>query len=132
MSPFRIIRPRDLRAAYTPSFDQEPKADLDWVVVERTITGEHPQPFELTTAEKREAALWLIRHGWSRQEVSVRVSVYARLIKEWEAEAGLLDPGSLCRRQGCTNAVSGHGLCANCLCKQRNRERAQARMTEAA
>lgn len=86
-------------------------ARVDYYAVERAINGDAPRP-DLTRDELREAALWLRRHGMERAAVSVHLSVYERLVKEWEAEAGMLGPDQLCTEPGCCKARSGRGLCA--------------------
>ncbi|MFI1928301.1 hypothetical protein [Streptomyces sp. NPDC020377] len=96
-----------------PATEDEFSTDtVDWYAVERAINGEGPRP-ELTRDELREAALWLRRHGMERAVVSVHLCVYERLVKEWEADAGMLGPDQLCTEPGCGKARAGRGLCVN-------------------
>lgn len=58
--------------------------DCDRVAVERAANGTL-DPALLTDEERRAAAL-LMRRRYSRREVSVRLGIYERLVREWEAE----------------------------------------------
>lgn len=137
MRIFRGTRAQEQRPTFLPptTEDEFSTPEVDWYAVERAISGEHPRP-ELTPQEKREAALWLIQHGWQRKPVSVHLSVYERLVKEWEAEAGLLGPEDLCSNDDCGRATAGRGLCALHLSKariqERNRRAAIGELAEAA
>lgn len=104
---------------------------IDWYAVERAISGDHPRP-ELNIDEVREAALWLRKHGTSRATVSVQLCVYERLVKEWEAEAGLLGPDQLCTVDDCGKARSGRGLCTQHLIADRQWRKALAGLEMAA
>ncbi len=100
---------------------------IDWLAVHRAVSGEHPLP-ELTRAEQREAAICLSRNGIARLAISIRLGVYTRLVKEWEAEAGLLPDSDLCTHPNCRKPISGRKLCPNHLqqLQYRNREWAAA------
>lgn len=137
MRTFRGTRAQEQRSTFLPptTEDEFSTPSVDWYAVERAIGGEHPQP-ELTDAEKRQAALWLRQHGVPRIAVSVRLSVYERLVKEWEAEAGLLGPEDLCSHDDCNRASAGRGLCAphlaNFRVQERHRRAAISELAEAA
>ena len=106
-------------------------ARIDWFAVERAVNGDEPRP-GLNPHELREAALWLRRHGMARALVSVHLSVYERLVKEWEAEAGMLGPDQLCTEPGCGKARVGRGLCVNHLLVDRKWRQAVAGLGMAA
>lgn len=115
-----------------PATEDEFSSDtIDWYAVERAVSGEDPRP-ELNRDELREAALWLRRHGMKRAAVSVHLSLYERLIKEWEADAGMLGPDELCTIDGCSKARSGRGLCVNHLTADRKWRQAVAGLAVAA
>jgi hypothetical protein len=121
------------RPVYIPpaTEDQFSTEQVDYYAVERAINGESPRP-ELTRDELREAALWLRRHGMERAAVSVHLCVYERLVKEWEADAGMLGPDQLCTIGGCRKARSGRGLCTVHLTADRQWRRAVAELAVAA
>ena len=121
-------RPTFIPPATEDEFSTE---HVDWYAVERAISGEAPRP-ELTRDELREAALWLRRHGMDRAAVSVHLCVYERLVKEWEADAGMLGPDQLCTIGGCGKARSGRGLCNNHLMADRQWRQAVAGLEAAA
>ena len=120
---------RNHRLTFIPpaTEDQFSTQRIDWYAVERAISGEEPRP-QLNEHELREAALWLRRHNMPRATVSVHLSVYERLVKEWEADAGMLGPEDLCTLKGCGKARAGRGLCAKHLEADRKWRRA---LTEA-
>lgn len=136
-----MIVSRPLSASYVreqrpvfipPATEEEFSTDtIDWYAVERVVSGEEPQP-PLNRDEIREAALILRRHGIERAAVSVRLCVYARLIKEWEAEAGMLGPDQLCTVDDCGKARAGRGLCTNHLLADRQWRKAVAGLGMAA
>lgn len=97
---------------------------IDWIAVERAARGEL-RADALTPAETREAALWLARAGRARAAISIQLSVYERLVKEWQAEEGLLADADLCSRPKCRRASAARGLCATCYSQQRILERQQ-------
>ncbi len=106
-----------------PTDDADTYSDgIDWIAVERATQGEY-NGRDLTENELREAALFLRRHDVSRVAISIQLSVYERLVKEWEAEAGLLDADDLCTKPGCGRARPGTGLCALCLSQHRIQEK---------
>jgi hypothetical protein len=127
-SHVREQRPTYISPATEDQFSTE---QIDYYAVERAISGEKPRP-ELTRDELREAALWLRRHGMERAAVSVHLCVYERLIKEWEAEAGMLGPDQLCTADGCYKARAGRGLCTNHLAADRQWRKAVAGLGMAA
>lgn len=106
-------------------------ARIDWFAVERAINGDEPRP-GLNQHELRQAALWLRSHGMSRVAVSVHLCVYERLVKEWEADAGMLGPDQLCTVDGCRKARTGRGLCVNHLLADRQWRKAVAGLGMAA
>jgi len=115
-----------------PATEEEFSTDtVDWYAVERAISGEEPRP-ELTREELREAALWLRRHGMERAAVSVHLSVYERLVKDWEADAGMLGTDQLCTIDGCRKARAGRGLCTVHLQADRQWRKAVAGLAVAA
>lgn len=136
-----MIVTRPLSASYVreqrptfipPATEEELSTDtIDWYAVERAIHGETPRP-ELTRDELREAALWLRRHGMERAAVSVHLCVYERLVKEWEADAGMLGPDQLCTIDDCQKARAGRGLCQNHLAIDRKWRQAVAGLAVAA
>ena len=91
---------------------------IDWIAVERAARGEL-RADALNPAEVREAAIWLAKAGTARKAISTQLCVYERLVKEWQAEEGLLPDSDLCSRPNCRRASSGRGLCAPCLWHQR-------------
>lgn len=104
---------------------------IDWYAVERVINGDHPTP-RLNPDELREAALWLRRHGMQRAAVSVHLCVYERLVKEWEADAGMLGPDQLCTAGDCRKARVGRDLCTAHLNADRRQRKANAELAVAA
>ncbi|MEU1071862.1 MULTISPECIES: hypothetical protein [unclassified Streptomyces] len=103
----------------------EPSEDtIDWIAVERVLRKEIA-PASLDWRELREAALHLRRTGVPRATVSVQLCLYERLVKQYEAEEGLLSPNELCTQPGCRRARAGRGLCAPCLGSLRLREKQQ-------
>jgi hypothetical protein len=121
---FRGTRPHGTSLTFNPPAKETEfsTARIDWYAVERAISGEAPRPV-LTPEEAREAALFLRRAGVPRETVSTRLNVYSRLIREWEADAGMLGPDELCTSPGCQRARAGRGLCALCLSQVRIQER---------
>ncbi|MFE7233970.1 hypothetical protein ACFVAF_25540 [Streptomyces sp. NPDC057596] len=124
---------RNRRHTFIPpaTEDQFSTEHIDWYAVERAISGEDPRP-RLNEDELREAALWLRRHNMPRATVSVHLCVYERLVKEWEAEAGLLTPDQLCTHDGCRKARAGRGLCTFHLTADRKWRQAIASLEVAA
>lgn len=115
-----------------PATEDEFSTDtVDYYAVERAISGEDPRP-ELTRDELREAALWMRRHGTERAHVSVHLCVYERLVKDWEADAGMLGPDQLCTEPDCHKARVGRGLCTNHLAMDRKWRQAVAGLAVAA
>lgn len=94
----------------------------DWIAVERAVHGELSGRC-LNDNELREASLFLRRSGVPRKTVSVRLAVYERLIRDWEAAAGMLPAADLCTTPGCQRAKSSRGLCCHCRSEHNNRER---------
>lgn len=131
--PFIAAVARSRRPGFIPpaTEDKFSTDTIDWYAVERAISGEEPRP-ELTREELREATLWLRRHGMERAAVSVHLCIYERLIKEWEAEAGMLGPDQLCTIDGCRKARAGRGLCTGHLETDRHWRKAVAGLAVAA
>ena len=131
--PFIAIPVREQRPTFIPpaSEDEFSTEHIDWYAVERAISGDTPRP-ELNRDELREAALWMRRHGIERAQVSTHLCVYERLIREWEAEAGMLGPDQLCTEPDCRKARAGRGLCTIHLQADRNWRKALAELAVAA
>lgn len=131
--PFIAAVARSRRAGFIPPAkeDEFSTERIDWYAVERAISGENPRP-RLNDDELREAALWLRRHGMNRAAVSVHLCVYERLVKEWEADAGMLGPDQLCTEPGCRKARAGKGLCTGHLEADRKWRRLLAELEVAA
>lgn len=131
--PLSARHVREQRPHFIPpaTEDQFSTDTIDYYAVERAISGENPRP-ELTREELREAALWLRRHGMDRAVVSVHLCVYERLVKEWEADAGMLGPDQLCTVDDCGKARAGRGLCVNHLTADRKWRQAVAGLAVAA
>ncbi len=131
--PFIAAVARSRRPAFIPpaTEDKFSTDTVDWYAVERAINGDYPRP-QLNPDETREAALWMRRHGIPRADVSVRLSVYERLVKEWEADAGMLGPDQLCTEPGCGKARFGRGLCTSHLAADRQWRKAVAELAVAA
>ncbi|GAA0453850.1 hypothetical protein ACFQ2B_27675 [Streptomyces stramineus] len=108
--------------AHDPVCPGEDNGDVDWIAVERTLNREHPQ-VSLNRDEQRAAALVLTRSGWGKRRISEFLSLYERLIEEWQADAGLLLPNRLCTADGCDRARSGRGLCTRHLQERRVTEK---------
>ena len=131
--PFIATYDRELRLTFIPpaTEDKFSTERIDYYAVERAISGEDPRP-ELTRDELREAALWLRRRGMERATVSVHLCVYERLVKDWEAEEGMLGPDQLCTIGDCRKARVGRGLCTNHLTADRQWRKAVAELGVAA
>ncbi|WP_329114548.1 hypothetical protein [Streptomyces sp. NBC_01353] len=121
---FKGGRPRGASLLYIPpaTEDEFSTETVDHVAVARAVAGEHPR-VELTHDEARVAALHLRQRNVPRVQVSIQLGLYERLIKEWEADAGLLGPEDLCTLPGCNRARAGRGYCAICLGRVRIQER---------
>lgn len=89
---------------------------IDWIAVERAARGE-------LRAEVREAAMWMVRAGQSRIAVSIQLCVYERIVKQWEAEEGLLPPSEICIHPRCRRFSVGRKLCTLHLQRQHVLER---------
>lgn len=124
------VRCRPQRRPFLPptTEDEFSTEAIDWIAVARVVNEERPLP-HLNGDELREAALLLRRRGMERVNVSIYLSLYERLIKEWEAEAGMLGPDQLCTHGGCRHARAGRGLCSNHLEVDRRKRRADAART---
>ncbi|WP_199546644.1 hypothetical protein [Streptomyces sp. N35] len=116
---------RGLRFVPPVTVEQISTDDVDWYAVERVVRDDWPLP-ELNLDELREAALILRRNDVERAAVSARLCIYERLVKEWEADAGMLSPDQLCTENGCGKARAGRGLCTNHLSIDRLRRKKAA------
>ncbi|MFE0039391.1 hypothetical protein [Streptomyces sp. NPDC059015] len=125
-TPLGATRVRAQRVIFVlPTDDADTYSNgIDWIAVERAVHGEYDSR-DLTQAELREAVLYLRRHDIGRRTISNQLCVYERLVKEWEAEAGMLGPDDLCTTPGCAKARAGRGLCACCLSHARGIEKQQ-------
>ncbi|MFI8872407.1 hypothetical protein [Streptomyces sp. NPDC055243] len=134
MTMLSAARCRIQRRPFNPptTEDQFSTEAIDWIAVARVVNEDQPLP-PLNEDELREAALLLRRRGMARIEVSVYLCLYERLIKEWEAEAGMLGPDQLCTIDDCRKARVGRGLCsAHLEVDRRRRRKAAARAAEMA
>jgi hypothetical protein len=131
--PFIATYDREARPTFIPpaTEDKFSTRRIDYYAVERAIRGDHPRP-ALNEYELREAALWLRRNGMPRATVSVHLCVYERLVKDWEADAGMLGPDQLCTVDGCRKARVGRDLCTNHLAADRQWRKAVAELGVAA
>lgn len=106
--------------------------DIDWVAVERAANGDY-EPALLNEAELRETAIALAKSGLRERAISTRICTYERRIGEWLAEAGLLPPERICRRDDCQRLMFGKGLCTTHLGelrREQKRARAAAQQTD--
>ena len=122
LEPIKAARTLSTHRGYLPPDHRTYSRGIDWIAVERATRGELPAE-PLHPDELREAALWLRRADVPRAAVSTQLSVYERLIKEWEADAGLLGPEDLCTTPGCLKARAARGLCACCYSQVRIQEK---------
>lgn len=131
--PYTAIHCRGQNRPYLPpaTEDQFSTERIDWYAVARVVNNDQPWP-PLNGDEMREAALILRRNGMERRAVSTYLSLYERLIKEWEADAGMLGPDQLCTEDGCRKARVGRGLCNNHLTVDRQWRKAVAGLGMAA
>ena len=83
--------------------------DIDWIAIERAITGDLPRP-QLTRDEKLTATLLLIRAGWTEKATAEAVNVDRRQVARWKFEHGL-SGASTCTVDDCGDLVKGRGLC---------------------
>lgn len=131
--PFIATYDYEQRPTFTPPVteDEFSTERIDYYAVERAISGEDPRP-ALNEHELREAALWMRRHDIPRATVSVHLCVYERLVKDWEADAGMLGPDQLCTIDDCRKARVGRGLCTNHIFADRQWRQAVAGLAVAA
>lgn len=118
--PFTASYCRGRRHAFLPpaTEDEFSTEKIDWYAVERVVNNDRPWP-RLNADELREAALALRRADMPRASVSVYLSVYERIVKDWEADAGMLGLDQLCTIDDCRKARVGRGLCTNHLAADR-------------
>lgn len=83
--------------------------DIDWIAVERAITGDGPRP-HLTLDERREAVLLLIRAGATEEQAALKAGVNRRQVARWKFDHGL-SGARTCTVDGCGQQVKGRGLC---------------------
>ena len=83
--------------------------DIDWIAIERTVTGDTPRP-NLTRAEQQTATLLLVRAGFSEKEAALLVGVQPRQISRWKYDHGL-SGAKTCTVDDCNDPVKGRGLC---------------------
>ena len=83
--------------------------DIDWIAVERAVTGDRPLP-ALNFDERRAAALLLTRAGFSEKETGSLVGCNARQVSRWKFEVGL-SGAKTCSLDDCDDQVKGRGLC---------------------
>jgi len=83
--------------------------DIDWIAIERAITGDGPRP-ALTLEERRTAVLLLIRAGATEEQTAQLTGVNRRQVARWKFEEGL-GGARTCSIDGCGQQVKGRGLC---------------------
>lgn len=111
-TPTRVALPTDI--TYT--------GDIDWIAIERAITGDLPRP-QLTRAEQLTATLLLVQAGWTEKDTAEAVGVNRRQIARWKFDNGL-SGASTCTADDCDDLVKGRGLCLKHYKQdQRRRER---------
>ncbi|MFE0647445.1 hypothetical protein ACFVZH_02490 [Streptomyces sp. NPDC059534] len=103
--------------------DTTTTGDIDWIAIERAITGDTPRP-TLTAEERLTATLLLVRAGWTEAATAQVVGVDKRQIARWKFEHGI-GGSSACREDECDDIVKARGLCDR-------HYRQQARQREAA
>jgi hypothetical protein len=103
---------------------------IDWIAVERAALGEL-HPAELTPDETREAALLMDAAGFTDQEISIRLCVFARQIHRWKNPTPAEPrPVRLCTEPGCDRKHKRRGYCEKCIQRVARRERAAARQQQ--
>lgn len=85
--------------------------DIDWIAVERAITGDTPRP-TLNLEERRTAVLLLARAGVAEERIVSLTGVDRRQVARWKFEHGL-GGARTCTVDGCGQQVKGRGLCDN-------------------
>jgi hypothetical protein len=105
---------RGQRPVFVPPTTETYTDGIDWNAIERAVTGDTPIP-TLTDTELRAAVTYMTRAGWARKAISTHLGLYERLIREWQADAGLLPDKDLCTTDGCRKAKGGRGLCISHL-----------------
>jgi len=98
---------------------------IDWIAIERAITGDSPRP-QLTPEERRIAALLLVRAGWTEVATAQTVGVDKRQIARWKFEHGI-GGSSACREEDCNDLVKARGLCDRHYRQQQRRPKAAPR-----
>lgn len=83
--------------------------DIDWIAIERAITGDGPRPY-LTLEERRTAVLLLTRAGVTEEQTALLTGVNRRQVSRWKFENGL-SGSHTCRIDGCGQQVKARGLC---------------------
>jgi hypothetical protein len=83
--------------------------DVDWIAIERTITGDTPRP-ELNLNERRLAVLLLIQSGATEEQTERLTGVNRRQVSRWKFENGL-GGARTCTVDGCGRQMKGRGLC---------------------
>lgn len=107
--PLLATRAMDHRPRFSLPTDVTDSTDIDWIAVERTITGDQPRP-ELTRAEQQEAAIILVLAGVAEKATAHIVGVAPRQVARWKLARGLSKP-NICRLTDCDDIVKAHGLC---------------------
>lgn len=98
---------------------------VDWIAVERAITGDLPRP-DLTRDEQIAATLLLIRAGWTEKSTAEAVGVQTRQVARWKFEHGL-GGAKTCLIDDCSDQVKGRGLCYRHYRQDQRRRAAAAR-----
>lgn len=100
---------------------------IDWIAVERAAQGEL-RPDALTPDETREAALLMDQAGFTDQEISIRLCVYARQVHRWKNPTPAEPrPVRLCTEPGCDRKHKRRGYCQMHIQRVMRAERTAAR-----
>ncbi|MCY0928358.1 hypothetical protein OTB20_19575 [Streptomyces sp. H27-H1] len=84
--------------------------DIDWIAVQRVVSGDLPRP-ALTPLERKTAALLLMAAGRTGIETAELVGADKRQIWRWRGDAAGKQ-GRPCTLDGCDKPVKGLGLCS--------------------
>ena len=99
-------RPTTTPAWAPPAEPTDNALDLDWVAIERAITG---QPVTLTEDEQRTAARVLHGLGHTDPDAAARVGTTAKRIAAWRKQDAT--PVPVCAAEGCGQTIPTRGMC---------------------
>jgi len=125
LRPLLATRAVGITARPSLPTDTTTTGDIDWIAIERAITGDTPKP-QLTAEERLTAALLLVRAGWTETATAQVVGVNKRQIARWKFEHGI-GGSSACREDGCDDIVKARGLCDRHYRQQERRREAAPR-----